>query len=152
VIEHFRPLLDAATGVALADPQAAEAELRRRLDPDGAEARALAERLRTLLAEGAIADRGAEPVLWSRVTKACEATGGFSIDVVRMSGAGPRHRHPRGEIDYCLALSGRPTFDGRPPGWVVLGEGSEHAPTVAGGSMLVVYLLPEGSIEFLERP
>jgi hypothetical protein len=32
---------------------------------------------------------------------------------------------------------------------VVEPPGSEHVPTVAGGRMLIVYLLPQGEIEFL---
>jgi len=145
----FQPLLDAARDLDLSDPAQAEEELRRRLDPEGPAARALRARLVELLAAGEIATRGEPPVRWSRVAKAGPETGGYSIDTVHMSGPGPRHRHPRGEIDYCLALDGEPTFDGRPPGWVVLGPDSVHVPTVRGGTMLIVYLLPEGEIEFL---
>ena len=45
-------------------------------------------------------------------------------------------------------LDGAPTFDGEPPGWVVKPPASSHVPTVAGGRMLIVYLLPSGAIEF----
>jgi hypothetical protein len=38
---------------------------------------------------------------------------------------------------------------GQGPGWVVEAPGSQHVPTVAGGTMLIVYLLPQGRIEFL---
>jgi hypothetical protein len=82
------------------------------------------------------------------VAKAGPATSGFSIDVVHMSGPGPRHRHPNGEVNFCLALDGAPRFDGEPPGWVVLPPGSSHVPAVTGGTMLIVYLLPQGAIEF----
>jgi hypothetical protein len=149
MIATFRPLLDAARGVDLSDPRAAEAELARRLAPGSARADELNAALRALLADGAIANRGEPPVRWGRVAKAGEATGGFSIDAVHMTGAGPRHRHPNGEIDWCVPLAGEPTFDGRAAGWVVLAPGSAHVPTVAGGAMLVVYLLPGGEIEFL---
>jgi len=150
VIDHFAPLLEAARGIELTDPRAAEAELTRRLDPDGEAAAALNTRLLELLEGGKIATRGELPVRYGRVCKASEETGGFSIDVVHMTAPGPRHRHPQGEIDYCLALSGEPTFDGRAPGWVVCGPDSVHVPTVAGGEMLIVYLLPGGAIEFLQ--
>ncbi len=149
MLETFRPLLDAAHGLDLSDPAAAEAELGRRLDPKGPAARRLAGDLVRLLEEGRIAERGELPVRWGRVTKAGDATGGLSIDVVHMSGPGPLHRHPGGEIDFCIALSGEPTFDGRPAGWVVYPPDSTHVPTVAGGEMLIVYLLPGGEIEFL---
>lgn len=149
MIDTFRPLLDAARGVDLTDPAAAEAELARRLDPRGPAAARLRDALVALLEEGRIAERGALPVKWGRVAKAGPETSDFSIDVVHMNGAGPLHRHPNGEIDYCIALSGAPTFDGRAPGWVVFGPDSRHVPTVAGGEMLIVYLLPQGAMEFL---
>jgi hypothetical protein len=74
---------------------------------------------------------------------------GFSVDAVLMDQPGPRHRHPNGEIDLCLPRRGEPRFDGKPPGWVVYGKGSEHVPTVRGGEMLILYFLPGGAIEFL---
>ena len=39
-------------------------------------------------------------------------------------------------------------FDGHGAGWVVYPPASAHHPTVSGGRALVLYLLPEGSIEF----
>ncbi len=150
MIEVFQPLLRAAHGVDLADPAGARAELARRFDPAGPEARALNGELERLLAEGKIAERGALPVRYGRVAKASDATLGFSIDVVYMDGPGPLHRHPNGEVDYCVALGGSPTFDGQPPGWVVFPPDSRHVPTVAGGTMLIVYLLPGGAIEFVK--
>jgi hypothetical protein len=148
VIETFRALIDAAAGLDLADALAARAELERRLDPRGATARDLSTSLKSLLAEGRIAERGAPPVRWSRVAKAGPETRDQSIDVVCMSGAGPRHVHPNGEVNFCIALDGDPRFDGHPAGWVVLPPGSGHVPTVEGGTMLIVYLLPGGAIRF----
>lgn len=148
MIETFRPLIDAAAGLDLADPVAARSELERRLDPRGSTARDLATSLQALLAEGRIADRGAPPVRWSRVAKAVPETRDQSIDVVCMSGPGPRHVHPNGEVNFCIALDGDPRFDGHPAGWVVLPPGSGHVPTVEGGTMLIVYLLPGGAIRF----
>lgn len=151
LIASFRSLCEAARGVDLADPEAACAELETRLHPASERARALAATLARLLEEGRIAERGAPPVRFGRVSKPREETLDFSIDVVVMSAPGPKHRHPRGEVNYCIGLEGSPTFDGRPPGWVVLPPGSEHVPTVAGGTMLIVYLLPQGEIQFLEH-
>jgi hypothetical protein len=74
---------------------------------------------------------------------------GFSVDAVLMDGPGPKHRHGNGEIDLGMATKGMPRFDGHPEGWVVYGRGSVHVPTVRGGEMLVIYLLPGGAIEFL---
>lgn len=150
MLETFQPLLDAAKGVDLSDPAAAKAELARRFDPAGAPAQALNSQLKELLEAGKIAERGELPVRWGRVSKAGPETGDLSIDVVYMTGPGPRHRHPNGEMDYCVSLDGEPTFDGEPAGWVVYGPDSVHVPTVAGGGMLIVYLLPGGAMEFLE--
>jgi hypothetical protein len=148
MIETFRPLFDAAAGLDLSDTRAARDELDRRLDPSGEVAKKIGEDLGALLTAGKIADRGELPVRWSRVAKAGPDTRDLSIDVVLMTGPGPRHRHPGGEVNFCLALEGSPRFDGQEPGWVVFPPGSSHVPTVEGGTMLIVYLLPGGQIEF----
>lgn len=148
-LDVFAPLLAAADGISASDPRAAVLALTERFDPRSAQAQELNARLRQLLDAGEIAQRGAPPVKYGRVAKAGPQTREFSIDVVDMNGAGPRHRHPRGEFNYCVALEGAPTFMGQAPGWVVEPPGSEHVPTVAGGRMLIVYLLPQGEIEFL---
>ncbi|NOT30995.1 MAG: DUF4863 family protein [Planctomycetes bacterium] len=150
MLETFLPLLRAAQALDLSAPPAARAELARRFDPAGPAALELNANLRALLEAGKIAERGALPVKFGRVAKATEATLGFSIDVVHMTGPGPLHRHPNGEVNYCVALEGQPTFDGQAPGWVVFPPESQHVPTVAGGAMLIVYLLPQGAIEFLQ--
>lgn len=152
MLDTFQPLIDAARGLDLSDPRTAEAELGRRFDPTSAAATELHAELLRLYEAGQIADRGAPPVRFGRVAKPGPETADHSIDVVVMNGAGPRHRHPAGEIDYCIRLDGTPTFDGRPAGWVVYGPDSVHVPTVADGEMLIVYLLPRGEMEFLEKP
>ncbi len=149
MLETFRPLLEAASGLNLEDSFGAHAELVRRLDPDSKAARELAANLVRLCQEGKIANRGEMPVRWGRVSKATPESLEQSIDVVLMNGAGPRHRHPSGEVNFCIAIDGTPTFEGEPPGWVVMKPGSVHVPTVAGGTMLIVYLLPRGEMEFL---
>ena len=148
MIDTFQPLIDAARGLDLSDADAAQRELAQRFDPTGADASALNAALGKLLEEGQVANRGELPVRWGRVAKATPETDGFSIDVVLMNGPGPRHRHPQGEVNYCVAMDGSPTFDGASAGWVVKSPDSSHVPTVAGGTMLIVYLLPEGQIEF----
>lgn len=148
MLDVFAPLIAAAREIDLSDPARARAELERRLSPSSPEAAALNRALVGLLDAGRVAHRGEPPVRWSRVAKSTTETDGFSIDVVDMTGPGPRHRHPNGEINWCIALEGRPTFDGEPAGWVVEPPGSEHVPTVEGGRMLIVYLLPSGAIEF----
>lgn len=151
MLETFQPLLQAAKNLDIANSPAAERELNQRFDPASPEAQALNEGLIALYREGKIANRGEPPVRFGRAAKPGPDTDDHSIDVVVMTGAGPRHRHPAGEIDYCVPLEGTPLFDGRPPGWVVYSPDSVHVPTVTGGEMLIVYLLPRGEMEFLEK-
>ena len=67
-------------------------------------------------------------------------------------GAGMAHTHPGGEFDLCFAVSGSPTFDGRPEGWTVYAPGSWHVPTVQGGVMDILYFLPAGAMKFGPQP
>lgn len=148
-LTHFRPLLEAASGLDLTDPAAARAELEQRFPSDGPGAEALRTQLLDWLQAGEICERGELPMRWGRVSKATPESLDFTIDIVQMNGAGPRHRHPQGEVNFCIATEGAPTFDGQAPGWVVFSPDSVHVPTVAGGMMLIVYLLPQGAMELL---
>ena len=86
---------------------------------------------------------------YGRIFKPDAGLDGFSVDVVDMTNvAGPHHTHPLGEIDLVMPLDDTATFDGHGAGWLVYGPGTAHPPTVAGGRALVLYLLPEGRIEF----
>ncbi len=90
-------------------------------------------------------------IRYGRVIKATDATHGFSVDVVDMDNiAGPHHVHPEGEIDLIMPLTEGAQFDGHPAGWCVYGPGSAHAPTVTTGRALVLYLLPQGAIQFTQ--
>ena len=53
-----------------------------------------------------------------------------------------------GEIDLIMPLTAGATFDGHPAGWCVYEAGSAHSPTVNAGQALVLYLLPQGAIQF----
>jgi hypothetical protein len=113
------------------------------------------QRIRDLVRAGVqagwLAERGDPGLRFGRFAKA-ESPEGHSIDIVAMSIAGPGHEHPNGEIDLCFAVEGEPTFDGHAEGWVVYGKGSYHVPTVAGGTMDIVYFLPGGAIRFGPAP
>ena len=86
---------------------------------------------------------------YGRIFKPSEELHGFSIDVVDMENvAGPHHLHPQGEIDLSIPVDGDAQFDDRPAGWLVCPPGSAHRPTVTRGRALVLYLLPNGEIEF----
>jgi hypothetical protein len=101
------------------------------------------------VAEGWLCNREGGGIKYGRIFKPAEDLHGFSVDVVDMTDiAGPHHVHPNGEIDLNMPLGSDATFDGRPAGWVVMPPGSAHRPTVAAGRALVLYLLPQGAIEF----
>ncbi len=105
------------------------------------------------VAEGWLCDREGGGIRYGRVFKAEDALHRFSVDVVDMQDiAGPHHTHPNGEIDLIMPLEGDATFDGRPAGWCVYAAGTSHRPTVAQGRALVLYLLPEGQIQFTKTP
>jgi hypothetical protein len=126
-----------------------EARLNREFPADGPVAQAIVGACRDAIAAGWMCSREAGGIRYGRVIKPDAALGQFSVDVVEMTDlAGPYHRHPHGEIDFIMPLTPGATFDGRPNGWLVYGPDSSHAPTVAGGTAWVLYLLPQGAIEF----
>lgn len=103
-------------------------------------------------AEGWLMEREAGGIRFGRAIKPGTSAGLFSVDVVRMKDVrGPHHLHPNGEIGAVIPLSGTPRFDGFDAGWYVYGPGTDHHPTVSGGDAYVLYLLPEGAIEFTGR-
>jgi hypothetical protein len=64
---------------------------------------------------------------------------------------GPHHRHPKGEVDLIMPIQGDAKFDNHGAGWIVYGPNSAHNPTVINGTALVLYLLPDGEIEFTHQ-
>ena len=101
------------------------------------------------VAEGWLCEREGGGVRYGRIFKPSDDLHGFSVDVVDMADiAGPHHTHPLGEIDLIMPLDEGAQFDGHPAGWLVCPPGSAHRPTVSNGRALVLYLLPQGSIEF----
>jgi len=101
------------------------------------------------VAEGWLCQYEGAGLRYGRVFKPADDLHGFSVDVVDMQDiAGPHHVHPEGEIDLIMPLDEGALFDGRPAGWMVAPAGSAHRPTVSQGRALVLYLLPQGRIEF----
>ena len=101
------------------------------------------------IADGWMCNREAGGVRFGRVLKPSEVTHGFSVDVVQMKDIkGPHHRHPAGEIDMIMPINPGACFDGHGASWLVYPPDSAHYPTVTGGEALVLYLLPDGQIEF----
>ncbi len=99
--------------------------------------------------EGWLCQREGAGIKYGRIFKPSDDLHGFSVDVVDMENiAGPRHIHPMGEIDLIMPIEGDALFDGRPAGWMVTAAHSEHAPTVSNGRAYILYLLPQGQIQF----
>lgn len=151
--DHFRQLVAGVTVRIVGRPL--DAELDRWLNAEhGAGSptyRALRQACLDGVADGWLCRREGGGIRYGRVFKAADDLQRFSVDVVDMQDiAGPHHVHPQGEIDLILPLDGsdEARFDGRPAGWCVYAPGTAHRPTVSGGRALVLYLLPEGQIEF----
>lgn len=99
--------------------------------------------------EGWLCNREGGGLRYGRIFKPAPELHGFSVDVVDMKDVvGPHHVHPTGEIDLIMPIEGDALFNGHPAGWLVCPPGSAHSPTVSRGRALVLYLLPEGRIEF----
>ncbi len=157
LLAHLAPMFEAcarllATAEGPGDEARIEAALRARFPDDGPLLRPLPEALRRGVADGWLCDRGAPPARFSRIAKPGPATANLSVDVVHLTGTGLRHAHPRGEITYGVADEASDPaavrFDGRGPGFQVRGPGSVHTPTVTGGGMILLYVLPGGAIDW----
>lgn len=102
--------------------------------------------------EGWLCEHEAGGIRYGRPINPSRITHDFSVDVVSMENiAGPHHVHPNGEIDLIMPVEGDALFDGQGAGWMVYGPGSAHSPTVTHGKALVLYLLPQGAIEFTRK-
>jgi hypothetical protein len=123
--------------------------LNARFRADGAWFREMDQLCRLGCADGWLCAREGGGVRFGRPVKPGPETHGFSVDVVEMNDVvGPHHGHPNGEIDLVMPVDEAACFDGLHEGWKVYAPGSAHHPTVTGGKALVLYLLPQGAIEF----
>ena len=101
------------------------------------------------IAAGWLCREGDERRRFGRIFEPSDATHGFSVDVVDITDlVGNHHRHPTGEIDMIMPVTAAAKFDDHGAGWLVYAADSGHRPTVTGGRALVLYLLPEGKIEW----
>jgi hypothetical protein len=149
--EEFAGLIASITGriEGRALDAGLETDLNRMFAPDGEKFRAVFDACRAGVAAGWMCNREHAGIKYGRVVKPGPATHDFSVDVVEMADvAGGHHRHPTGEIDLIMPLTPAAKFDGRGAGWLVYGAGTAHSPTVTDGRALVLYLLPQGAIEF----
>lgn len=149
--EQFLLLISAVTGRVAGKPldAALETQLNELASPSSATYGSILDGCRAAIRSGWMCNRENAGIRYGRVIKPGPDTHGFSVDVVDMDDVvGPHHRHPHGEIDLIMPLTTGATFDGRAAGWRVYGPGSAHCPTVSGGRALILYLLPDGKIEF----
>lgn len=101
------------------------------------------------IAEGWMGLQGEGPRLGGRVIEPSAETCGLSVDVVQLIDfTGPHHRHPNGEICAVMPSQDTGRFDGKPRGWAVYSPGSAHWPAATGGLVRILFLLPEGAIEY----
>jgi hypothetical protein len=131
---------------------ALETHLRHMFPADGPACAELARLIAQGAAEGWLCPREAGGIRFGRAVKPGGPAGYFSVDVVEMRDVkGPHHVHPRGEIGLIVPIDAQARFDGMAPGWYVYPPASDHWPTVSGGAAYVLYLLPDGAIEFTGR-
>lgn len=150
-VEQFRALIAPVTGAIAGRPlEAALAEeLQRRFPPGGEAFRAIEAACHAAIAAGWMCAQGGGNRRFGRVIAPGPQTADLSVDVVDLTDiVGPHHRHPNGEVCMVMPQTDGARFDGQGAGWKVYPPGSAHRPTVTGGRALVLYLLPEGKIEF----
>lgn len=149
--EEFAALLAECTAKIAGRPLDAELRqhLTRALPPNGEWFTRVRRACDAAIAAGWMCKYEDGGIRYGRVLKPDAALAGFSVDVVHMRDVvGPHHAHPNGEIDLVMPIDPGAQFDGHGAGWVVYGPKSNHSPTVRGGAALVLYLLPDGAIEF----
>lgn len=155
VIENLAPKLEDITrwldGRAI-DGGTLAGALNDAYPPDGEWCEEVERLCRQGMENGELGRHESAGIRFGRVFKPTDDFRGFSLDIVHMQDVeGPHHRHPNGEIDLVLPLDDSARFDGQPRGWVVYPPGSAHRPTVSAGRAIVLYLLPQGAIEFSKQ-
>ena len=150
-IEQFRNLLASITENIHGKPldRSLATYLNTTYSPSSPTFQSIAAACQAAIAAGWMCNREAGGIRFGRVIKPAPDLHGFSVDVVEMESVkGPHHRHPNGEIDMIMPLTPAAKFDGHGAGWLVYSADTAHYPTVTDGKAVVLYLLPEGAIEF----
>ena len=130
---------------------ALERELNLKFSPEGEPFHRVREACHAGIAAGWMCGQGDAKRRFGRIFEAGEATHGFSVDVVDITDlVGNHHRHPTGEIDMIMPVTPEARFDGHGAGWLVYAPGTGHRPTVSAGRALILYLLPEGKIDWTQ--
>jgi len=147
----IKPVTDLVSDMAI-DAKLAE-ELNRQFPPGGEVFDKIEKACHKAIAAGWMCANGeAGGPRWGRVIEPCEETGGLSVDVVDLTDlVGSLHSHPTGEVCMVMPITPEARFDGKPRGWVVFEPGTAHHPTVTNGEALILYMLPDGKINFSDR-
>lgn len=126
-----------------------EQSLHQQFPPGSGLFNAIEQACHTAIQAGWMCAEGQEGRRFGRVIEATDDSSRLSVDVVDLKNViGPHHRHPNGEICMIMPITPKAQFNSRGAGWCVYPPNSEHFPTVKSGQALVLYLLPEGAIEF----
>lgn len=146
----LKPVTDLVSSVAI--DAGLNRELNRRFPPGGDVFDAIEKACRQAIAAGWMCANGNEKARWGRVIEPGADTGGLSVDVVQLTDlVGRHHGHPEGEVCMIMPITPKAKFDGLPRGWMVFEPGTGHRPTVSDGQALILYMLPDGRIDFTEE-
>lgn len=141
------PIFEAVAGKPV--DQAMAAALNADFPYDGSVVQAIEAACHDGIAAGWMCDQGAAGRKFGRIIQPAPANGNLSVDVVDLTDVvGPHHEHPTGEVCLSMPVDASAKFDGMGAGWCVNDPGSDHCPTVTEGRALVLYLLPDGQINF----
>ncbi len=146
----LKPITDLVSNTAI-DAGLAE-ELNRRFAPGSEVFDAIEKACHEAIAAGWMCANGDPGRRWGRVIEPCEETGGLSVDVVDLTDlVGSQHGHPGGEVCMIMPVTPGAKFDGMSRGWLVFEPGTAHHPTVSDGEALILYMLPDGKIDYADR-
>ena len=146
----LKPVTDFVASQAV-DPALAE-KLKCQFPHNGKTFTAIETACHKAISDGWMCVQGSEGRRFGRVIESSEETGRLSVDVVDLENiVGPHHRHPTSEICMIMPVTKGARFDGMARGWCVFEPGSDHRPTVTDGEALVLYMLPDGKIEFTDQ-
>ncbi|HEY5790771.1 MAG TPA: DUF4863 family protein [Gammaproteobacteria bacterium] len=150
-VTAFQQLLQPLTAAVAGRPLDAtlEHDLAQRFPPGDSWFGQVEAACHAAIAAGWMCSQGGDGRRFGRVIQAGPETGNLSVDVVDLVDiVGPHHVHPNGEVCMVMPVDPAATFDDGGAGWQVNPPGSAHRPTVRDGRALVLYLLPDGAIEF----
>lgn len=153
-LDTFKHMISAVTAFCVGKPvdsKLAE-QLNREFPPDSAPFRKIEQACHEAIDDGWMCKSGQGNRRYGRVIEPVPESHEFSVDVVQLRDVvGPHHRHPTGEIDMIMPIAPTAKFDGAGRGWLVYPPNSAHRPTVSDGDALILYLLPNGEIDFTGR-